>query len=49
MEHPMRAREEGVVMEVRVAIGDQVEGGAVLLVVMPAESGEADTSSQTNG
>ncbi len=49
MEHPMRAREDGVVMEVRVAIGDQVEGGTVLLVVMPAESGEADTSSQTNG
>jgi biotin carboxyl carrier protein len=33
MEHPMRATEDGVVTEVRVAEGDQVEGGTLLLVV----------------
>jgi biotin carboxyl carrier protein len=33
MENPVRAAEDGVVTEVRVAVGDQVESGAVLLVV----------------
>ena len=45
MEHPMRATEDGVVTAVRVAVGDQVEGGALLLVVEPAggepEKGES--------
>jgi biotin carboxyl carrier protein len=41
MEHPMRAPEAGVVREVRVAVGEQVESGAVLLVVeADARSGE---------
>jgi biotin carboxyl carrier protein len=35
MEHPMRAPEDGTVVEVRVALGDQVENGALLLVVEP--------------
>ena len=35
MEHPMRASEDGVVGEVRVALGEQVESGALLLVVEP--------------
>ncbi len=38
MEHPMRAPEDGVVTEVRVAEGDQVEAGTLLLVFEPAES-----------
>jgi biotin carboxyl carrier protein len=33
MEHPMRATEDGVVTEVRVTLGEQVEAGALLLVV----------------
>jgi biotin carboxyl carrier protein len=37
MEHPMTATEAGVVSEVRVAVGDQVESGAVLLVVQALE------------
>jgi biotin carboxyl carrier protein len=37
MEHPMRAREDGVVSEVRVTEGEQVEGGALLLVIEPAQ------------
>jgi propionyl-CoA carboxylase alpha chain len=42
MEHPMSAAEPGVVREVRVAVGDQVESGAVLLVVEPdVPAGEA--------
>ena len=36
MEHPMRARADGVVSEVRVTEGEQVEGGALLLVIEPA-------------
>jgi propionyl-CoA carboxylase alpha chain len=35
MEHPMRATEDGVVTEVRVTLGEQVEAGALLLVVEP--------------
>ncbi len=38
MEHPMAATEDGVVSEVRVEQGAQVESGAVLLVVEPAET-----------
>jgi propionyl-CoA carboxylase alpha chain len=37
MEHPMKATEEGVVSEVRVAEGEQVETGALLLVIEPAK------------
>ncbi len=37
MEHPMRAREDGVVSEVRVTEGEQVEGGALLLGIEPAQ------------
>jgi propionyl-CoA carboxylase alpha chain len=37
MEHPMRATEDGVVTEVLVAQGEQVEAGTLLLVVEPAE------------
>jgi biotin carboxyl carrier protein len=40
MEHPMNATEDGVVTEVRVALGDQVVSGAVLLVVEPASSAD---------
>ncbi|NUQ12752.1 MAG: hypothetical protein HUU26_10575, partial [Gemmatimonadaceae bacterium] len=39
MEHPMRAPEDGVVLELRVAVGDQVEKGVLLLVVEPADGG----------
>jgi propionyl-CoA carboxylase alpha chain len=37
MEHPMRASEDGVVREVRVSEGEQVEGGVLLLVIDPAK------------
>jgi propionyl-CoA carboxylase alpha chain len=37
MEHPMQATEDGVVSEVRVTEGEQVEGGALLLVIEPAK------------
>ncbi len=37
MEHPMRATEDGVVTEVRVTEGEQVEAGTLLLVVEPAD------------
>jgi propionyl-CoA carboxylase alpha chain len=37
MEHPMRATEDGVVTEVRVSEGEQVEAGTLLLVVEPAQ------------
>jgi biotin carboxyl carrier protein len=40
MEHPMRAPQDGVVREILVALGDQVENGALLLVV-EAEGGAA--------
>jgi len=39
MEHPIAAPQDGVVGEVRVALGDQVENGALLLVVEPAAGG----------
>ena len=38
MEHPVRATEAGVVSEVLVGEGDQVEAGALLLVVEEAEA-----------
>jgi len=41
MEHPMRATEDGVVIDVRVAEGEQVESGTLLLVVEPAEQDNA--------
>ncbi len=41
MEHPMNALEDGVVTEVRVTQGEQVEKGALLLVVEPSEGGES--------
>jgi biotin carboxyl carrier protein len=37
----MSATEPGMVREVRVAVGDQVESGAVLLVVEPDAPAEA--------
>jgi propionyl-CoA carboxylase alpha chain len=40
MEHPIAAPGDGVVGEVRVAVGDQVENGALLLVVEPAAEPE---------
>jgi biotin carboxyl carrier protein len=43
MENPVRAAEAGVVVEVRVAEGDQVEAGALLLVV------EADAAEDAAG
>ena len=45
MEHPMSAPEDGVVSEVRVAVGDQVDNGALLLVVEPAGSEAAQGDS----
>ena len=44
MEHPLSAPEDAVVAELRVAVGDQVEKGALLLVV--EAGGEAATGSQ---
>jgi len=42
MEHPMTATADGVVRELRVAKGQQVESGALLLVVEPdVEAGVA--------
>jgi propionyl-CoA carboxylase alpha chain len=46
MEHPMRAMEDGTVTEVRVALGDQVESGALLLVVRT--DAEADAEANEN-
>jgi propionyl-CoA carboxylase alpha chain len=48
MEHPMRASEDAVVREVRVALGDQVESGAVLLVVDPVQADASDASGETS-
>ena len=43
MEHHMTAPFDGTVTEVRVTAGDQVENGAVLLVIEPDEvEGEDD-------
>jgi len=46
MEHPLRAPEDGVVVELRVAEGDQVENGALLLVVEPVARAEDDTGDE---
>jgi len=43
MEHPVRAMEDGVVTEVLVAEGEQVEAGTLLLI---AESNEAQDASE---
>ncbi|WP_423815961.1 acetyl-CoA carboxylase biotin carboxyl carrier protein subunit [Rhodococcus aetherivorans] len=40
MEHIVKAPTAGVLTELPVAVGTQVELGAVLAVVTPAESGE---------
>jgi len=47
MEHPMRATEDGVVTEVRVALDEQVESGTLLLVVEPAEGPSQDLSKES--
>jgi len=44
MEHPMRATEDGIVTEVRVANDEQVEAGTVLIVV----EAESATQSERN-
>jgi pyruvate/2-oxoglutarate dehydrogenase complex dihydrolipoamide acyltransferase (E2) component len=49
MEHPMTASEDGVVREVRVALGEQVEGGTVLLVVESADAGSDAADNATQG
>jgi biotin carboxyl carrier protein len=50
MDHPMRATEDGVVAEVRVVLGEQVESGALLLVVEPASAEpDADKEKASNG
>ncbi len=41
MEHPMNATEDGVVTEVLVSQGEQVENGALLLVVEPEDGGDS--------
>jgi len=41
MEHPMNATEDGVVTESRVRQGEQVESGALLLVVEPNEGDDS--------
>jgi propionyl-CoA carboxylase alpha chain len=46
MEHPMSATEDGVVSEVRVALGEQVESGALLLVVEPASGDSAESQDE---
>jgi 3-methylcrotonyl-CoA carboxylase alpha subunit len=38
MEHPMRATEDGLVAQVLVSEGEQVEMGALLLVVEEVEA-----------
>jgi len=40
MEHPMNAPFDGIVTEIRVTLEEQVESGALLLVVVPHESEE---------
>ncbi len=44
MEHPMRATLDGIVTEIRVSQGEQVENEALLLIIEPTDS--ADDSSQ---
>ncbi len=44
MEHPMQAHEDGVVTEVLVSEGEQIEKGTLILVVEPEESGADETS-----
>lgn len=40
MEHPIRAPEDGVVRELRVTLGEQVENGALLLVIEGAAAAD---------
>ena len=44
MEHPMQAHEDGVVTEVLVSEGEQIEKGTLILVVEPEESGRDEAS-----
>ena len=39
----MSATEDGVVSEVRVAVGEQVESGTVLLIFEPADDAKGDS------
>jgi geranyl-CoA carboxylase alpha subunit len=45
MEHPMRAAEDGIVSEVRVCEGEQVEAGTLLLVVESSSTEPSSTES----
>ena len=40
MDHPLCAADDGVVTEVRVELGDQVESGTLLLVFEPGSGDE---------
>ena len=45
MEHPVTADKDGVVEEIRVSSGDQVENGALLLIVTPDPSDDGTGAS----
>ena len=40
MEHPMRATVDGIVTEILVSQGEQVENEALLLIIEPTDSGD---------
>ena len=42
MEHHVRAPVDGMVSEVRIAVGDQVANGALLLVIEEPDAPEAE-------
>jgi len=42
MEHPMRAATAGIVAEIRVEAGEQVENEALLLVIEPDDMDETN-------
>ncbi len=46
MGHPRGATEDGIVTEVRVAEGEQVEAGTLLLVVEPPEGDDAPSETR---
>jgi propionyl-CoA carboxylase alpha chain len=48
MEHPMTATADGVVREVHVSLGEQVESGTLLLVVEPADELERGAEEAAN-
>jgi propionyl-CoA carboxylase alpha chain len=48
MEHPIRAAEDGVVVELRAVQGEQVENGALLLLVEPT-GGASEGDPQQGG